>query len=317
MADVKETPSLFQQLTAKKGPRQAAESGMTGGVEKTSRQMIAEASAAVKAHISRQPHVQRLFSFMPTLMTRVSPFHFRNPLVFKDWPLVRLDSGDTNSWGRMTVVGELLVIFDETVLFCLLALMRRCRSDAFETAEADICELAGINPSTNTCNAVWKSIQRLTGTRIDLSLLSGKGKKRRAIKQMTGSILTYCDRDAESGAVRVAINPYFLEMYGESFVTNIDMGFRASLKSDIAKALYRFFQGQVGADEAVSLRRMARSINLNMDSDPEQVTKRLKKGLRELKERDYLETFQIDAQGGVSIHKAIPTEINPANLVLG
>jgi hypothetical protein len=53
---------------------------------------------------------------MPTMLTRVSPFHFKNRAKSKDWPLVRLDSGDVNAWGRMRVVGELLVIFDETVL---------------------------------------------------------------------------------------------------------------------------------------------------------------------------------------------------------
>ena len=118
------------------------------------RRMIARASRAVKEHISRQPHVQRLFSFMPTLMTRVSPFHFRNRNLAKDWPLVRLDSGEANAWGRMSVVGELLVIFDETVLFCLLALMKKYRGEAFETDEEEICSLAAVDASAANRNAI-------------------------------------------------------------------------------------------------------------------------------------------------------------------
>jgi hypothetical protein len=67
----------------------------------TRRQIIKDASEYVKKHISRQPPVQRFFSFMPTMLTRVSPFHFKARVKYKEWPLVRLDSGDANSWGRM------------------------------------------------------------------------------------------------------------------------------------------------------------------------------------------------------------------------
>ena len=59
---------------------------------------------------------------------------------------VRLDSGDNDSWGGMQVVGELLVIFDETVLFGLLALMARYESDAFETSQTELAQIAGIDP---------------------------------------------------------------------------------------------------------------------------------------------------------------------------
>ena len=133
--------------------------------------MIAQASRAVKDHISRQPHVQRLFSFMPTLMTRVSPFHFRNRNLAKDWPLVRLDSGEANAWGRMSVVGELLIIFDETVLFCLLALMKKYRCEAFETGEEEIWGIVGLihdfdyqqNPTEDTHTHVGTRILRERG----------------------------------------------------------------------------------------------------------------------------------------------------------
>jgi lipopolysaccharide biosynthesis regulator YciM len=43
----------------------------------TRRQIIKDASEYVKKHISRQPPTQRFFSFMPTMLTRVSPFHFK------------------------------------------------------------------------------------------------------------------------------------------------------------------------------------------------------------------------------------------------
>ena len=278
----------------------------------TGRRMVQEASLAVREHISRQPHVQRLFSFMPILMTRVSPFHFRNKNTFKDWPLVRLDSGEADAWGKMQVVGELLVIFDETVLFSLLALMGICRNDAFETSEAELCRLGGIEPNRSHRNAVWRSILRLTGTRIDLDLTSGRGKRKKPVRQMTGSILSFSDRDPENGTIRAVVNPYFLEMYGESLVTNIDLGFRASLQSDVTKACYRFFQGQIGTEADIGLPRLARAINLDTGRSEAAVKRSLQAGLQELADRGYLDRFRITAEGRVltvkTPHTAIASE---------
>lgn len=279
------------------------------------RQMIHEASLSVREHISRQPHVQRLFSFMPTLMTRVSPFHFRNKNTAKDWPMVRLHSGETEAWGSMRVVGELLVIFDETVLFCLLALMGRYRNDAFDTDEEELCRLAAIEPSQGNRNAIWNSIQRLTGTRIDLDLTTGKGKRKKTVHQMTGPILGFSDRDRKTGRIRAVVNPYFLEMYGESFVTNIDLTFRAGLKSDVAKACYRFFQGQIGSEVEIGLVRLARAINLDTDRSEAVTTRSLRAGLGNLVDRGYLDRFHVTPENRVQITKAPHTAIRSDNMI--
>ncbi len=100
MPEIKDSSAPFGQPDQPVAKDADSPSG-SGTAAGTERKMIARASRAVKDHISRQPHVQRLFSFMPTLMTRVSPFHFRNRNLAKDWPLVRLDSGEANTWGQM------------------------------------------------------------------------------------------------------------------------------------------------------------------------------------------------------------------------
>ena len=273
------------------------------------RRMIRDAARYVDRHISRQPPVQRFFSFMPTMLTRVSPFHFKNRSKLRDWPLVRLDSGDVNAWGRMRVIGELLVIFDETVLFCLLSLMSRYQNDAFESTLAELSGIAGITPTATNFTAIWKSIQRLAGTRIDLELTSGSGKKRRKLKEMTGSILSYGDLDRESGIVRTVINPYFIEMYAESFVTNIDMQFRAELKYDISKAFYRFFQGQYEKTITMDIYRLARSVNISTQEPLDRLRTKVRRGLRELKNRAYLENFDLSSDNRVTITKAQHTAL--------
>lgn len=283
----------------------------------TGKQIIKEASQFVKTHISRQPPVQRFFSFMPTMLTQVSPFHFKSRRKFTEWPLVRLDSGDANSWGRMQVVGELLIIFDETVLFCLLALMTQHESDAFETSQTELAQIAGIDPTPQNAGGIWKSIQRLAGTRIDLELSSGKSKKRKTLKELTGSILSFADKDQDSGNIRVVINPYFLEMYAESFVTNIDMTFRRSLKSDISKAFYRFYQGQYETDSEIEIIRLARAVNMDAGQEVNRLRSKVRAGLSELKEKGYLESYEVTRDNRVLVSKSKDAAVRFESQILG
>ena len=281
------------------------------------REIIKDAAEYVKKHISRQPPVQRFFSFMPTMLTRVSPFHFKARIKYKEWPLVRLDSGDANSWGRMQVVGELLVIFDETILFALLALMTKYQIDAFETTQEELCRLADVPPTATHYSAIWKSIQRLAGTRIDLELFSGSGRKRKDLKEMTGSILSFADIDKESGSIRVLVNPYFLEMYAASFVTNIDLKFRARLKSDVSKAFYRFYQGQYERESDIEILRLSRAVNLDTDLEIRRLKDKVRSGLKELEQRGYLKAYQITKDNRVVISKSKDAAANFQSQILG
>ena len=283
----------------------------------TGKQIIKDASQFVKTHISRQPPVQRFFSFMPTMLTRVSPFHFKGRHKFNEWPLVRLDSGETNSWGSMQVVGELLIIFDETILFCLLALMTRCVSDSFETSQTELAQMAGIDPTPKNAVVVWKSIQRLAGTRIDLELSSGKSKKRKTLKELTGSILSFADKGQDSGKIRVVINPYFLEMYAESFVTNIDMVFRSSLKSDISKAFYRFYQGQYETNSEIEITKLARAVNMTAEKEMNRLRSKVRTGLSELQEKGYLEAYEVTRDNRVIVSRSKDAAAKFESQILG
>jgi hypothetical protein len=249
-------------------------------------------------------------------LTRVSPFHFKGKFKYTDWPLVRLDSGDADSWGRMQVVGELLIIFDETILFALLALMTKFQCDAFETNQDELSFLADVQPTPTSYGAIWKSIQRLAGTRIDLELFSGKGRKRKDLKELTGSILSFADIDGQTGAIRVVINPYFLEMYAESFVTNIDLKFRSSLKSDVSKAFYRYYQGQYERESGIDILRLARAVNLDKDLDMRRLKDKVRAGLKELLEHGYLKQYQITQDNRVVTEKSRDSAANYQSQIL-
>ena len=319
MQNRKNSPAKSQVGDGQKGYSEKTTSDLaieTAAKKLTRRQIIKDASEFVKKHISRQPPVQRFFSFMPTMLTRVSPFHFKGKMKYTEWPLVRLDSGDANSWGRMRVVGELLIIFDETILFALLALMTKFQSDAFETNQEELCRLADVQSTPNTYNSIWKSIQRLAGTRIDLELFSGKGRKRKDLKEMTGSILSFADIDRETGSIRVVVNPYFLEMYADSFVTNIDLKFRTSLKSEVSKAFYRFYQGQYESESDIEIAKLARAVNLETDLEMRRLKDKVRTGLKELHKRGYLKQYQITRDNRVIIEKSGDAAANYQSQIL-
>ena len=196
------------------------------------------------------------------------------------------------------------------ILFCLLALMTKYENDAFETSQSELSRLANINPTPSLYSSIWKSIQRLAGTRIDLELCSGKGRKRKTLREMTGSILSFADMDADTGEIRVVVNPYFLEMYAESFVTNIDLKFRTSLKSDVSKAFYRFYQGHYDASSEIEMVKLARAVNLDTEQEPSRLRSKIRTGLVELKERGYLEAFELTKDNRVIIKKSGDTAVS-------
>jgi len=319
MQNPKNTPAKSQVKDEQKNYKEKTSSDIAleaAAKNLTRWQIIKDASEFVKKHISRQPPVQRFFSFMPTMLTRVSPFHFKGKMKYTEWPLVRQDSGDANSWGKMRLVGELLIIFDETILFALLALMTKFQSDAFETNQDELSHLADVQPTPNSYNAIWKSIQRLAGTRIDLELFSGKGRKRKDLKELTGSILSFADIDRETGSIRVVVNPYFLEMYADSFVTNIDLRFRSSLKSDVSKAFYRFYQGQYESESDIDIARLARAVNLETDLEMRRLKDKVRIGLKELQKQGYLKQYQITRDNRVIIEKAKDSAANYQSQIL-
>ena len=134
---------------------------------------------------------------------------------------------------------------------------------------------------------------------------------------MTGSILSFADKNQASGKIRVAINPYFLEMYAESFVTNIDLSFRCRLKSDISKAFYRFYQGQYERAPEVELPRLARAVNLKIEPEIGRLRSKVRVGLNELQAQGYLQDYQITPDNRVAVTKAADTAVKPGSQILG
>ena len=112
------------------------------------------------------------------------------------------------------------------------------------------------------------------------------------------------------------INPYFLELYAASLVTNIDLKFRSSLKSDVGKAFYRFYQGQYETKSDIDILRLARAVNLEIDPEMRRLKSRIRTGLKELQDRGYLIEYRITRDSRVIIVKSKDTAVNFQSQIL-
>jgi hypothetical protein len=252
-----------------------------------------DAAKELIAKSSPDPPEQKTFSFLPTAMTRISPFFPMSRRELKDRPFKTGLSWET-SWGRITVESgnECLSITDETVMLAVLEMIKRQKSFDVECSAYEIGKIIHKNPNKRTYETVWRSLNMLMKTIFKLEVWEGKGKNRKPIKTMAGNILTFIMKDHSTNRLDISMNPFFGRMFAEGFITGIDMRLRARLKGDVAKALYRFFQSQRGYEYSCHFLTIAWAINLNVARIPNYETRRqIRKGLSELKREGFLKRW--------------------------
>ncbi len=227
-------------------------------------------------------------SFLPTIMTRLSPFFpqsnnqsgaetITEPIVVK------------NQWGKVTITGSPLSICDETVLLSLLMLLKKYDSNSFETTPDEICEFIGVNPRKGTSDAIMDSIQHMSQTHISIEkrVYGCRGTK----TEMEGNIIIGITENDLSKKIALELHPYFLSSFRDGLITRIDIRMRSDLRGDISKALYRFYEGQRGGTHAINILRLSKGINVSCNGDRSRLKMKIKKALRELQEEGYLRIF--------------------------
>jgi hypothetical protein len=281
--------------------------------EKIRNDRIAGVVREIKQDITGKPEPPKqlqLFSPLPDDICRTSPFFPMNKrdMNLENRPFERGLTWET-SWGRITITGLRLSIYDETILLTILQLMKKHNADLVETTRHEICQVAGIQKGKNTYNAIWESIKRLTGTRIDLEKWTDKNRKDTK-PVMTNTILS--GGITQNEKIQVKVNPYFREMFVEGMITNIDIEFRNHLKTDTAKAIYRFLQSQKPFYQKnkyeIHLLKLCKAINIET---PQlfKLRESVRRGLRELRKQGYLKQWQVSKQDIVTVWKGKNTTL--------
>jgi hypothetical protein len=264
-----------------------------------SSKIVSDAVKEIQQELQHPPHEQMtLFSFMPTSMTRTSPFFPMSRQQMKK----RTPGPDEiltfpSAWGEVSFKGQRLSVYDESILLNLLHLSDKYGSSKFLTTQYEICRLMGVKPGKGPYNAIWNSIDRMSETNIKLGTYSGTGKNRKLVPRMTGSIISFAGRDEKTDKLKIVLNDYFIQAYADGLFTNIDNKFRAALSGDITKSLYRFFQSQrplyKTGKYSVSLFKLCSAINLT-NSETHRLRSRIRAGLKELKTKGYFYRYQLD-----------------------
>ncbi len=212
-----------------------------------------------------QPEDKNLTTLLPYEMTMASPFVIESRRFMKQKVYNKRVVAD-HEWGRVTMEGQPLNVFDEDLLLILIYLMKKHGQFYFHTSLYEICGIKGTAVRKDTANAIWESLERITGTTVIIE--TREDIKRGRFKAMFHLIDEAFLREA-TGQVCISINDYFYKLWGQHMVTHMDLKKRLKLKGDITKALFRFLEGQskfqIHSTKYLSLLQIADVLNLESE----------------------------------------------------
>ncbi len=239
---------------------------------------------------------QHNISYLPTIMTRLSPFFPVNkhqmktdtitePIIIK------------NPWGKIIIRNRKLSIYDETVLLSLFMLLKKYDSNTFQTTLYELCKLMNVRPARDTYNAVIKSLHRMSEAHITIEKRVSKSNGSQT--EMDGPIITGITKSKESRKMILELNSYLLSSFRDRFITRIDIKLRSNLRGDISKALYRFYEGQSLNIYTISIMKLSQAINISCDEKMCCLRWKIKKAMHELEAGGYLRRFILPDRGEV------------------
>ncbi len=233
------------------------------------------------------PEDENLTTFLPVEMTSISPFGIESRR-FMNLKVYNRRIVADHEWGRMTLEGELLNVFDEDLLLILIHLMKKHGQLYFHTSLYEICGIKGTSVRKDTAEAIWKSLERITKTTVTLE--TRKDVERGRFREIFHLVDKASLREGK-GQIRISINEYFYEHWGRHMVTHMNLKKRLELKGDISKALHRFLEGQSGfqtnGKKYLPLLKLVNVLNLESE---EMYTLRwqIRKAIGELVNKNYL-----------------------------
>jgi len=232
---------------------------------------------------------QRHISYLPTVMTRLSPFFPVNKCQMKldtiTEPIII-----ENPWGKIIIRNRRLSIYDETVLLSLLMLLKKYGSNTFQTTLYELCKLMNVTPARDTYNAIMKSLHRMSEAHITI--------EKKAQAEMDGHIITSIGK-SEFRKMTLELHSYLLYSFRDRLITRLDMKTRSELRGDISKALYRFYEGQRSECYTISILKLSQAINIGFNEKMFSLRWKLRKAIRELEVGGYLRSFILPDRGQV------------------
>ena len=245
------------------------------------------------------PITDKVISFLPTGMTRCSPFFPMSKKDMKDIPFETLEW--ETPWGSIKQEGYKLSTYDEGTLLILLYLADKYKGETYATSYWEMLSIAGIKTSNETYSAIQDSLHRLTTTTITIDTPKFK---------MDSHFIDFWITGKQEKNIGIQLGKAIINAVIESIgLTNIDIRFRLSIRGDIAKSIYRFLQSQrpFYTDKLfyISLIKLCQAVNLPIDQETWQLRQKIKKAMKELqrKELGFIGTFKLDDKDVICVSR--------------
>lgn len=225
--------------------------------------------------------------YLATTLARTSPF----------WPVSKTQMGNRphykdfiieNRWGKIIINGPLLSIVDENVLLALTCIAVNTKSNNIKTTLSNLCKLLCKSRGANQYASIIQSLTRLGQVSVVIHVYDQESIEKKISSINFGSIISG-NIDPDSTSVDITLNSYFLDQYLGKLSTSIDLGTRAKLNSDVAKALHRFLSTHKKFEYPFNLKTLCEAINLNTDRNMKKVRYTFRKAFDELKRIGFAE----------------------------
>lgn len=225
--------------------------------------------------------------YLATTLARTSPF----------WPVSKTQMGNRphykdfiieNRWGKIIINGPLLSIVDENVLLALTCIAVNTKSNNIKTTLSNLCKLLCKSRGANQYASIIQSLTRLGQVSVVINIYDQESVEKKISSINFGSIISG-NIDPDSTSIDITLNSYFLDQYLGKLSTSIDLGTRAKLNSDVAKALHRFLSTHKKFEYPFNIETLCEAINLNTNQGMNMVRLVLRKAFAELKRIGFAE----------------------------
>ncbi len=241
-------------------------------------------------------------SALPVEMTRLNPFFIMEKRQMSNRVYKKVTF--VNSFGQITIQGERLSVFDETVFLAVLKLVIDRQSSEVTTTRYELLTLIGVNKSGPNYQSLWEALKRLGRTQIAIeNYAKSANGERRLSTGFFNSLIASGNYSDGGNRIVIKLDPYFLSLYSRNLMTFVDMNFRKCLKGDVAKALYRFYQGQSLKKYSIGIEKLCRAINFEKKGAYKETRRILRDAHNELQRRNYLQHWGMKEEV-ISIVKA-------------
>lgn len=226
-------------------------------------------------------------SFLPTELCRTSLFF---PIEKK-----ALQSGKRvvekrviieTAWGKLIAIGPTLTVYDEDVLLATLHtikenLPKNSEYYRYKGKMSTILKALNLSDGKENYDRIKDSLTMMSVMAFEFIRFNEEGKKK-STTVVAMPIVQKAYWEEDDRELDVIINPYFYQMYEKKDITLINLDYRAKIKSQIGKALYRFLQSH--KDEWTGkISTLATTLNINPELPNKKIKERIKDAINELK----------------------------------